>query len=353
MSGIMVIVLTNLLKNNFIMKRFTILLLLGAFLIGGAIFHSCKKDEMQEVKNFDSPAFKITDSYALPIFMDTDVEIGYATISFNYDPADPVVSVDITLNSPYAEDWEITEAHFYFDGEAPTKPSPGKFTYHWYLGEEPAYPEPGFDVPAPILEDLCLGFDYYYAIHIALETCILEEEGVCLEWDYETGWVLPEGGIVFTKPNGAQMGWGEYFQWHIDYIPDIDQIDLYASINEDLSGAVPVTNTGGFDYEMCLDPAVPYYYFDAELIMGNPLLIEEGTMNGFLLQEVTDPGFWDYWLLRGVDGVNNAQGWELFMWDIINGVEPMFYVKRVGSDYMVIDGLQYLLFDAGVPGYTG
>jgi hypothetical protein len=37
------------------------------------------------------------------------------------------------------------------------------------------------------------------------------------------------------------------------------------------------------------------------------------------------------------------------MWEIINGNQPMFYVKVVGSDFTLLDGLSKLAFDTEVP----
>lgn len=324
-------------------------MMLAVFLIGGAIFHSCKKDEVQDVKTFTGSIEKVTSDYELPLIMRIDeaedpVQIGYATIT--HDPVAGTTDVVITIDNMSYDTWYVTEAHLYIDADAPAKAAPGKFDYHWCNNPLTWGPtEFGFYGIDDEIEDYCVYNNLYYAIHAALMIQTGVDDFGDPIYAYPTAWVLPEDGIGWYKHDGeTRIGWGMYFQWNIDYIPVVTGIDLSASVNEDLSNPFTVTNTGGFNFEMCLDPAIPYYYFDAVLTFADPdVIMTEGVLNGFLLNDVEDPGFWAYWLGRGVDGVNNAQGWELLMWDIINGDQPMFYVKRDGGNYMVIDGLQYLL----------
>jgi hypothetical protein len=77
-------------------------------------------------------------------------------------------------------------------------------------------------------------------------------------------------------------------------------------------------------------------------------------LNEFYMTPIPyDPAhpFYIYWAGKGV--VAGATGWQGIMWEIINGNLPIFYVNWDGTDYQLIDGLQYQLFLAGVPGYTG
>ena len=65
-------------------------------------------------------------------------------------------------------------------------------------------------------------------------------------------------------------------------------------------------------------------------------------MNEFTLGTVTDQDFWDYWDIKGVN-ISAVDGtWQYAMWQIINGVEPMFYLVSDGTDYSLIDGFEYL-----------
>jgi len=53
-------------------------------------------------------------------------------------------------------------------------------------------------------------------------------------------------------------------------------------------------------------------------------------------------GFSDYWTAKGV--VSGALGWQGWMYQIITGYEPMFYLKVSGSTYKLIDGLSWDFF---------
>ncbi len=70
---------------------------------------------------------------------------------------------------------------------------------------------------------------------------------------------------------------------------------------------------------------------------------------GFYLDETSVPvGFLEYWAAKGVDA--GASGWQLVMWQIINGNQPMFYLKVDGIDYSLIDGLTLSDYRHGYPG---
>jgi len=99
-------------------------------------------------------------------------------------------------------------------------------------------------------------------------------------------------------------------------------------------------------FELCLHPQQPYYYLDIQsFTVSAGLDSTDFEQNAFFLDTNNLPaGFYDYWdTVRGVDGNNNAGGWELAMWYIIQGDEPMFYIRYDNQDYDLIDGLQYEL----------
>jgi hypothetical protein len=58
-------------------------------------------------------------------------------------------------------------------------------------------------------------------------------------------------------------------------------------------------------------------------------------------------GYWVYWAANGVNA--SATGWQGVMWQIINGDLPMFYLEVSGAQFMLIDGLQYLLDETSAP----
>lgn len=101
-------------------------------------------------------------------------------------------------------------------------------------------------------------------------------------------------------------------------------------------------------FRISLDYNIAEYY----LTLGNetttnvPLALD---MYPFYLDPATVPDdFYTYWENRGV--VEGATGWQGIMWDIINGIEPTFFIKvdeeTKDQMFMLVDGLQYLF--AGV-----
>lgn len=87
---------------------------------------------------------------------------------------------------------------------------------------------------------------------------------------------------------------------------------------------------------MPLDPANTYEYLDATF----EGVVDDGDYP-FYLDELTVPdGFFAYWAGKGV--VAGATGWQGQMWEIINGRQPMFYLRIDGGEYDLIDGLSYL-----------
>ena len=100
--------------------------------------------------------------------------------------------------------------------------------------------------------------------------------------------------------------------------------------------AVPGSYASGF--VMQLDPAVEYYYLDTNNITSNRPLAD-GLYPFFISSHPAD--FFDYWAARGV--VSGATGWQGQMWQIINGNAPFFYLKVEGTNYTLLDGLQYAM----------
>ena len=114
----------------------------------------------------------------------------------------------------------------------------------------------------------------------------------------------------------------------------LTDLDLWQSVDELAWEAVPGSYAAGFT--MALDPTVEYYYLDTETIVVNRPLAD-GYYPFFV--DTYPAGFFDYWASRGV--VDGASGWQGFMWEIINGNQPIFYLLVNGTDYMLVDGLTY------------
>jgi hypothetical protein len=326
----------NQLKKEFIMKKLTVLITVAAFLSAGALFHSCKKDEMKDpVKTIENPVLKVLSSdFGLPIFMGKTTPVGDAEITFNCITNEISVAINLDV---LPEGWVVTEAHLYAGLNPPPSSAPGQFPFHWHSEDGPL----GFTIPGPD-PFVCPGFTWHYALHLALrmQTGI---DPITLEpiYTYETAWLLPEqGGTNWLNKKGKPIGWGEYFQWMFDYEPDITQIELFTTT--DLEGQwTAVSSSQENSFEMCLDPLIPWYYFDTDMDADPALAVN---LNPFYLTGSYPPEFYDYWALRGVfEGCSDTWG-EPYMWEIIKPSgerAPMFYVKWDGSQYDLIDGLQY------------
>lgn len=123
----------------------------------------------------------------------------------------------------------------------------------------------------------------------------------------------------------------------------LTNLDLYESIDESSWTQV----LGQFDsgFIMVIDPANPYEYLDTDNIVVNRPLAPG--MHPFFLDASTTPeGFLAYWAGKGVVETAAQGTWQAIMWDIINGEQPIFYLKVFNTDqgpvYDLIDGLLYL-----------
>jgi hypothetical protein len=126
----------------------------------------------------------------------------------------------------------------------------------------------------------------------------------------------------------------------VNPLPVVTSADLLTSTN--LSNWNFVGGDLNNGYVMCIDPVIPYNYLDiAALTLANlPLAASGFAQNAFYLDVTALPvDFYTYWAAKGV--VSGATGWQAIMWPIINGTAPMFYINYDGSDYTLVDGLQY------------
>ncbi len=94
-------------------------------------------------------------------------------------------------------------------------------------------------------------------------------------------------------------------------------------------------------YELCLDPAIPFFYFDINDMTVSQTLAST-TLNPFILSTASLPPDWtSYWDAKGVNAGAGAGTWQAVMYQIITGNAPIFYIYYTGTDYQLIDGLQY------------
>ena len=150
------------------------------------------------------------------------------------------------------------------------------------------------------------------------------------------------GTFTFSAPAGAVTDLrGNAFVGNITLevwaALDVTNLDLLnATATSGPWTAVPGSYAAGF--VMQLDPLVEYYYLDTNSITSNRPLAD-GLHPFFIESYPAD--FFTYWAAEGV--VSGATGWQGQMWQIINGNAPFFYLKVEGTNYTLIDGLQYAM----------
>lgn len=130
------------------------------------------------------------------------------------------------------------------------------------------------------------------------------------------------------------------------HVPLFVDLDLLQSENAADWVDVPGSFENGFELQLTGLPE-DYTYLDA-----NDLVINRALADGlhpFSLDTTVLPtGFYEYWALKGIDGTEPyAYPWMPIMWQIINGNQPMFYLKVSDAEpaYILIDGLLKLAFE--------
>jgi hypothetical protein len=99
------------------------------------------------------------------------------------------------------------------------------------------------------------------------------------------------------------------------------------------------------DFKLKLDPAVEWYYID--IMSLKPMTpINDGSYEFYVADTVLPAEFLAFWDAKGVNALATPGTWEAYMWDIINGDAPIFYLEVVGTDYMLVDGLLRGYFNA-------
>jgi parallel beta-helix repeat protein len=97
-------------------------------------------------------------------------------------------------------------------------------------------------------------------------------------------------------------------------------------------------------YTLYLYACKDYTYLDVDALTATVDVLD-GYLNPFFLDQTgLTQVWWDYWEAKDVTetyALANPTSWQAFMWDIINGDEPIFYLKKSGTDNQLIDGLQY------------
>ena len=125
---------------------------------------------------------------------------------------------------------------------------------------------------------------------------------------------------------------------------EVTEVDLVELLSPFLPAFKDVPGNLADGYTMQLNGLVEFQYLDAASLTASRTVADG--LYPFYITSHPD-GFFEYWALRGV--VAGAGSWQGVMWEIINGNQPMFYVKVVGSDFTLLDGLSKLAFDTEVP----
>jgi hypothetical protein len=209
------------------MKKLTVLFTVVAFLIAGAMFHSCKKDELQNVNPDKNLAIKDAPAPYYDIMMGQNLDIGDVYIGFTC--SDLTINADFdeaVLLIPEERQITINETHLYVGDVVPPY-GPGKFTVPWDDNNPESW---GWSFT---LENVCTecqlapgyfeyNFHYYFALHFQIiveywvELYDPETMTYYMGWgnpEEETAWMLdpdPEHGFNFMKKNAIQ-GWGKYY----------------------------------------------------------------------------------------------------------------------------------------------
>ena len=156
----------------------------------------------------------------------------------------------------------------------------------------------------------------------------------------------PLGDYLFSGTIMDRWGGSDTVDVSITFeaVPDITSLELLGSF--DAADWLSVSGTIDAGYTYSINPRYEFQYLDAGLYTVNKTLADG--YFGFYLDETALPSdFSTYWAARGV--VSGATGWQGIMWEIINGNQPMFFLKVVGSDYSLVDGLTHLMGGADAP----
>jgi len=155
----------------------------------------------------------------------------------------------------------------------------------------------------------------------------------------------PDSSTIYHIENITDQGTGctnDTANWLtiiVNPLPVVTAVSLQSSTDQSNWSAINGDLVSG--YNMCINPVTPFHYLDINTLTGpvNPLT-DNFSQNAFMLDVTSVPsGFYTYWANMGV--VSGATGWEGVMWNIINGTAPMFYINYTGTDYQLLDGLQY------------
>jgi hypothetical protein len=146
------------------------------------------------------------------------------------------------------------------------------------------------------------------------------------------------GGLNLDNAMARQGDYVKKLKNDIDSTRSLNTLVLEESSDLADWTIVPGDGTGEF-HTVTLDPANLYEYLDVYSLTADPGLAA-GDYGFFLDVNRVPDEFYSYWAGKGVD--EEASTPLSYMWQIINGEAPMFYLRVAGSSYNLIDGFKYL-----------
>jgi len=127
---------------------------------------------------------------------------------------------------------------------------------------------------------------------------------------------------------------------NIEFIPPLNLLDLDLLESEDQSNWRNVPGSLADGFVMLLDPANEYEWLDAANLDTNRPLAD-GDYPFYLDTSSLPSDFYDYWKAKGVISAAGIGSWQESMYQIITGIDPIFYLSVSGTEFKLLDGLQY------------
>ena len=143
--------------------------------------------------------------------------------------------------------------------------------------------------------------------------------------------------VNYTDANGCNAAANSTISVTKTDAPSVSSITLRSTIDNNTWQSVNGDLSSGFNCYVY--PCSDYTYLDVSTFTASTDILQD-YLHPFHLNQTGLPSGWNaYWAAKGV--VQGATGWQGVMYEIINGNQPIFYLKKSGSDYLLIDGLLY------------
>jgi hypothetical protein len=142
-------------------------------------------------------------------------------------------------------------------------------------------------------------------------------------------------GVGVADANGCSAPLDFSVTIIVNDIPELTEVAI--EITSDGETWDPVEGGLMEGYEICLNPVLGYALNISSL--ASTIDLGDGYF-GFYHMDTPD-GFFEYWAGRGVDEFATPGTWQAWMWMIINGDEPIFYIYNDGGNFMLVDGLKH------------